>query len=339
MADRTTAPFAGRGEQADSQPESVEEMAFEMSRMQEVILNLQAQINSLQGAASEKVAELESRVDRTQAGAQQAANMASQATASNSAAKLPFKPIRPPRFKGNTDGPRILEWLHQAELYLRAMKIENDEAAIFHISSFFEADAAVWWRHYYAEMEAGTVPRPVCWADMKQLLTQHFQIFNHDTDVRDRYQSLRQTGSVSAYIAKFRGIVVELREESETGKLYQFLRGLKPEIQKFTRTQKPRTLAQAMDIADEADRVAQHTQRAGGFPRYHQQRNAGGNGAQPMQLGVVAPSAAEVQRLRERNACFYCRKQGHQARNCLKKKADLARSKKTRRGPARKADF
>lgn len=329
-------PFVTGGGQADEQP-SAEGVAFEMSQMQQVIVDWQAQIASLQGATGQKVADLENQVGQTQAGAQQAAAMASQATASSAATKLPFKPIRPPRFKGNTDGPRILEWLHQAELYLRAMKIENDEAAIFHISSFFEADAAVWWRHYYAEMEAGTVPRPMCWADMKQLLTQHFQIFNHDTDVRDRYQALRQTGSVSAYIAKFRGIVVELREESETGKLYQFLRGLKPEIQKFTRTQKPRTVSQAMDIADEADRVAQHTQRTAGFPR-HPQRIITGNGAQPMQLGVVAPSPAEVQRLRERNACFYCRKQGHQARNCLKKKADLAKNK-TRRGPARKADF
>ena len=34
-----------------------------------------------------------------------------------------------------------------------------------------------------------------------------------------------------------------------------------------------------------------------------------------------------MQKLRRKNSCFYYQKQGHVARNCLKKKADLAKQR------------
>ena len=56
-------------------------------------------------------------------------------------------------------------------------------------------------------------------------------------------------------LRQFRALVVELLDESEEHQVYQFLKGLKPEIQARTRTHKPATLAIAMDIADKADRL------------------------------------------------------------------------------------
>ena len=328
-----------QAEMAEGSPQpSPEQMAIEMGQMKEVITDLQAQLVSLRGEAGHVVNDLEqrlsqhleTRLSQTQADATATAAQAAAAT------KPPFKPVRPQRFKGNQDGPKILEWLHQAELYLRAMNMENQESAVYHISSFLEADAAVWWRHYYRQMQEGVVLKPLNWADMRQLMSRQFQIFNHNTEIRDRYQALRQTGSVGTYITKFRALVVELPGETEDSKIYQFLKGLKPEIQARTRTHKPQLLEQAMDIADEADRAHMHAHKGTMSSRTYPRTN-GGSGPQPMQLGAMAPSDSDLQRLREKNACFYCRKQGHQARDCRKKKADMLKNTRGRRATARKA--
>ena len=344
MASPMASPFslAAGEEQVDmaegSQQPSPERISMEMYHMREVITDLQAQLVSLRGEAGHVVNDLEQRLSQhleTRLSQNQAEATAT-ATRAAHVAKPPCKPVRPQRFKGNQDGPKILEWLHQAELYLRAMNMEDQETAVFHISSFLEADAAVWWRHYYHQMEEELVSKPQNWADMRQLMSRQFQIFNHETEVRDRYQALRQTGPVGAYITRFRALVVELPGETEGSKVYQFLKGLKPEIQARTRTHKPHTLEHAMDIADEADRAHTHAHK-GGTPSKVYPRGNGGSSPQPMQLGAIAPSAYDLQKLRERNACFYCRRQGHQARDCKKKRADLMKNSRGRRATARKA--
>ena len=104
----------------------------------------------------------------------------------------------------------------------------------------------------------GDILKPSHWNDLKQMLLDQFKVFNHKTDVKDRYQAIRQQTTVSAYINRFRALVVELPDESEDDRMNQFLKGLKPEIQARTRTHKPVTLAQAMDIANEADRANYH---------------------------------------------------------------------------------
>ena len=110
-------------------------------------------------------------------------------------------------------------------------------------------------------MDKGQEPKLANWSELQQLLIKQFQTFNHYTDVRDRYTSMRQISSVSDYINRFRSVVVELPHESDEDQVYQFLKGLKPEIQASTRTHKPRTLKAAMDIADEADRAKVHAYR------------------------------------------------------------------------------
>ena len=201
---------------------------------------------------------------------------------------------------------------------------------------------------------------PQNWDAMKKLLIKQFQVFNRETEVRDRYTSLRQQGNVNDYITRFRALVVELPDESEANQIYQFLKGLKPEIQARTRTHKPKTLLEAMDIADEADRANHHayktTSSSSHRDRYRDRDRGSRYGSssrpEPMQIGAVrayrstgqgineeddrangrakvsamsAPGPAELQRLRQENRCFYCRKVGHAARDCAKRKADLNR--------------
>ena len=274
-----------------------------------LVENLRGEITQLRTSAGQGFASLENQIATTK----HAANKVS----------TPVKVPQPPKFKGVREGPKILEWAHQATTYLRSAGLENEEQGMWHITSFFDSDAAIWWRLYCDRMENGLVEKPRFWRDLKHLLVEQFQVFNHITDVRDRYQALRQTGTVSAYINKFRSLVVELHNEPEELQIYQFLKGLKPEIQARTRTHKPPTLNVAMDIADEADRAHYHAY--GVAPRNStapKPRSTGGSGPTPMDIGAVGVSPVDMMRLRQQNRCFYCRKEGHQAKECKKRKND-----------------
>ena len=298
-------------------------------------------MNILGAQASSAVSGLGQQVQQAQEGASTAANLAAQNP------RTPHVRIpQPQRFQGNRDGPKVLEWAHQATTYLRAAGMDQGENGVWHISNFFEGDAAVWWRLQCDKFEKGLAIAPTTWTQLKEQLVQQFQIFNHITDIRDQYSALRQTTSVSAYITKFRSIVVELPNEPEDHQVYQFLKGLKPEIQARTRTHKPRTLAEAMDIADEADRAQYHAYRG----REHRQANhnhsrPAATGPTPMMIGtatsVPAPVTAvlaphELQQLRQENRCFECRKHGHLAKDCPKRKK--RRGAATRKGRRRQPE-
>jgi hypothetical protein len=307
-------------------------------QVQQLLQGTGQRFQTLEQQAGEAVQQLGEQVQQTQ-GAVQMAN--------KSTLRLPL----PPKFHGVREGPRVLEWCHAATTYLKAAGADQDERGVWHISNFFEGDAAVWWRLYCDKVERQLAPQPKIWEHLKVLLIDQFQVFNHITDVKDRYQALKQVGTVSAYITKFRALVVELPNETEENQIYQFLKGLKPEIQARTRTHKPLTLAAAMDIADEADRANLHAYR--GFssrlqsdrPAFRQTTSQ----AQPMQIGAIsgngeAASKARteinaltpvpphiIQRLRQENRCFYCRKVGHAARDCAKKKRDVTAARKSQK--------
>ena len=239
----------------------------------------------------------------------------------------PIKPPQPPRFKGVNKQPGILEWTYCAQSYLRAAGLENHEQGIWHIANFLEDDALAWWRLYSEGMDNGTRPRITTWAEMKRVMVDTFQIFNHETNLRDRYEALKQTGSVNEYIAAFRTIVIELEDEPQKARIYRFLKGLKPAIQAATRTHKPTTLEQAMDIADEADRSQLHAY-GGRIDTTKEEKNgvstdldgftwpAPAPGPVPMEVNAVRLSAAERSRLMSEGRCFNCKQTGHMANEC-----------------------
>ena len=152
------------------------------------------------------------------------------------------------------------------------------ERGLWHITAFFEVDAAIWWRWHCNKMDKGREPKLANSGELQQLLIKQFQIFNHYIDVRDCYTSMRQIGSVNNYINRFRSVVVELPHESNEDQVYQFLKGLNSEIQASMRTHKPCTLKAAMDIADEADRAKMQAYRGSAchtmdwnHPRVHEE--------------------------------------------------------------------
>ena len=118
-------PFSATGEEQVEMAEASQptDATLRMSQLEQVIADLQAQMVSLRGAERADLenrlsSHLERRLSETQVDTVQAAQQAATVTAAATgvANKPPFKPKRPPNFKGNQDGPRILEWLHLAEI-------------------------------------------------------------------------------------------------------------------------------------------------------------------------------------------------------------------------------
>lgn len=328
---------------------AAQEPTIDMQTMARAIETISARVTHLSGVTEQVINNLGGQVQQAQAQAARADAIGTTAMARPTA---PIRIPQPQRFKGVRDGPKVLEWAHQATVYLRAAGLENSEQGVWHISNFFEGDAAVWWRLYSNKMERGLAPAVASWSDLKTILVEQFQVFNHITDVRDQYTALRQIGTVSAYINRFRSLVVEIPDEPEEHQIYQFLKGLKPEIQARTRTHKPATLAMAMDIADEADRANYHAYRGtrdtrsgiGLRPLMRPQR------AEPMQIGAISRGAyqkaetlpkafmgavgptqrrsgprmtpVEMARMQAENRCFNCGQQGHRAAACKRRPAD-----------------
>ena len=329
-------------------------MATEMRR-------LRIKIDTLETNAATAFNGVQQQAGQAQGMASEAAELAFHAQrAKNGSVRIP----QPQKFRGVREGPKVLEWTHQAETYLRAAGLYDDPQGVWHISTFFEDDAAVWWRLQCDKIKKRILAAPKNWEELAKVLIAQFQIFNHETSIRDRYTALRQTTSVSSYITRFRELVVELPGETEAQQVYQFLKGLKPEIQARTRTHKPTTLNLAMDIADEADRANYHAYRGSSRPttqmtsaatRFGANLGRPRSGVQPMDVGTVRQQSRntdqghdetnaristvtpaqphELQRLRQENRCFYCRKHGHLARDCpKKKKADSRRPRRRQTG-------
>ena len=226
------------------------------------------------------------------------------------------KPPAPPKFKGALKEPRILEWTHQAGQFLMSAGLTETVQGVFHITNYLTEDAAVWWRLYCQRVERKEAQPVLNWWALRLLMLEQFSEINRLTTIRDQFANVRQTASVASYITKFQSIIIELPEKSEDDQVHQFLRVLKKEIQIHTRTHQPRTLSQAMRIADEADRAIYTSNSGAKASTGFKGANPKSNGTAPMQLGAVSLSPEDKARCQRDGLCFICQKPGHAAREC-----------------------
>ena len=298
------------------------------------------ELRQASGAISMAQAQAQQAAEQQRQQAAQAQNaQASWAAAAQQAGQAPVvltqagpssvKPPHPPKFRGAYKEPRVLEWTHMAGQYHISAGLADQVQGVFHISAFLADEAATWWRLYCQRMERSEVPHILYWWALRTLILEQFSETNRLTTLRDRFVTVHQTTTVAKYIAGFQQIVLELPEKAEADQVHQFLRGLKKQVQLHTRTHHPASLAQAMRIADEADRaifdVGRPTSSYAG-PR--------GRGPEPMQMNAATLSHEQRTRCIDGGLCFNCMKPGHSARFCPSKGSGKGKGKKTsgRRG-------
>ena len=188
-------------------------------------------------------------------------------------------------------------------------------------------------------------------------ITAQFSVIDEAEKARDTLDSLKQTSSVAALNQRFNEtlLLIPPDERSKDVDLrHMYIKKLKPSVRLQVRLAEPKSLAQAMEIADRVDSVRI-------LDPFFKRESAGESSAssfessdvvhdsaqsdqtheqsepEPMVLGSVRMSAGQYQKkskplteeeremLREQNGCFYCRKPnaGHQARDCPVKKSGV----------------
>ena len=125
-------------------------------------------------------------------------------------------------------------------------------------------------------------------------------------------ENLGQRTSVTDYANHFSGLLLEVPHMHPADAIYQFVKGLKPQIRLHVELQRPATVNDAMRLAQAADSALYHTQTA-----YHVNRPTLSPlylGPQPMQLGALTRRPpTERQRLLRGNQSFRCHQPGHRA--------------------------
>ena len=66
------------------------------------------------------------------------------------------------------------------------------------------------------------------WDNLKQELCSQFLSGNVEIIVRRKLRELRHTGSIHNYVRQFSGLMLDIRDMSETNKIFNFIMGLKP---------------------------------------------------------------------------------------------------------------
>jgi Ty3 transposon capsid-like protein/Zinc knuckle len=165
-----------------------------------------------------------------------------------------LKPLKPQKFKG---GRGVTTWLFQLEQYFLVLGTQLDTQKIAFAGSMLEESAASWWMAMHIAAQNGMGLLPHTWEHFKQCIKQRFQPIEESEMARQRLRKLTHTGSIRRYILEFNELVLQIPSMDEGTKMDNFIFGLKPDVRRWIRQQRPHTLLDAITLAEEFDIATQ----------------------------------------------------------------------------------
>lgn len=220
-----------------------------------------------------------------------------------------------------TGSENVHDWLKRIEKYFDALNATSAQRVV--ATELLLRDNASRW----ANNRPATPEGVDTWVHFKECIRQRFESPNAKFFARSRLYNLKQTGSVSSYIADFDNLRSILSDFGEADAIQVFLNGLTPRIQEhFAGNPTLRTdLNTVMQIAESLDSVHRREQTIFHAPRTvtsSQERTT-----EPMELDAFhqsrqwrprRPNFNQDQKkvdLRNRT-CFKCHSPQHQYRSC-----------------------
>ena len=177
-----------------------------------------------------------------------AAGAAAAGAAAAANRRPPIVRIAPPAsYQGA--GDTIDQWLSalgkQFEYYQMADPAEQLRMAAAHL----DGAALDWYQHLDA--------KPASWPEFVSILRGRFQPVTAERAARERIHNLTQgKSSINEYVATFRQLLVAIPTMDASSQMYQFVRGLRPQLQLVHEQAQPATLAAAISLAVRIGSVA-----------------------------------------------------------------------------------
>ena len=155
----------------------------------------------------------------------------------------------PRPYGGARDAKDLANFLFDMEHYFRAVRVESEDGKVAMATMYLSADAKVWWRTKYDDIQNGRCTITT-WEDLKRELKTQFLPENVAYIARRHLRELKHTGTIREYVKKFSGLMLDIKDMSEVDKLFAFLEGLKPWAKKELKRQRVADLATAQAAAE-----------------------------------------------------------------------------------------
>lgn len=187
-------------------------------------------------------------------------------------------------------------------------------------------DALVWY------LSLSEDQRPTTFNEVCDALIEYYQPISAQMAARDELAHLKQRTTVKSYTDGFKRIVANIPDMSASEKMDRYERGLKPEVRVHVALADPPTLEEWIKRAEKVDEIM--NKRASSAPHEKlveeifvtkpEKSTPRVDGPVPMQLNMITTSRHlnddDREILKATGGCYYCRKPGHIARDCPKKR-------------------
>jgi Retrotransposon gag protein len=243
--------------------------------------------------------------------------------------------IQPRQYKGERKDNACEQWCMDMHSFLRRFEILTgkflvDEQAVEYISQYFADAALTWWTNFLFNIQQGIVEakKPANEAELYDQLRKSFGDIHSVERRREKYESLKQTGSVQEFANKLKHHVLFLDPVPPAYEiLRRFQSGLKPEIRaKMDEFHSDiKTLDAYINKADDIDRTQYKLKQAERKDeRKDKEKESSKDKGRNYALGSSIPSPKNdpdgyKQWCRNNKACFNCASKKHLSRNCLRK--------------------
>lgn len=255
------------------------------------------------------------------------------------------------KYSGHRGEDPELFFFNMEQMHLLSHLV-SDKYKIVAAGLHLEKNALTWFRTWCAE---GWIDNGANWEDFKQALRQQFQIQDPKAVARSKLFDLWQKGSLRDYTMYFKHLATIVGTMGDEDLLQLYLDRMDDDLAMNVRTHFPKTLAEAIRLAEEYANIigdkgkgkgkekgkpVKHFRHSGhGAARdqsYHDTRKDDPMDINALQVksdtrgqrasgsskgGRSGLPPAELERRMKEGLCFHCEAPGHQARNCPKRKS------------------